>query len=77
MLYFNSLKRIGPGHGYYLEPSKTFLIVHPENIEVGNGLACVTGLIFALERFILAVLLEMTSPNFIGRMNVQIHGNGI
>ena len=30
--YFNFLTRQGPGHGYYLEPSKNILIVHPENL---------------------------------------------
>ena len=33
-LYFNFLKRFGPGRGYYPDPSKIVLIVHPENIEV-------------------------------------------
>ena len=32
-LYFNSLKRLGLGHGYYPEPSKRVLIVHPHNIK--------------------------------------------
>ena len=34
--YFNSLKRLVPGRGYYPEPSKFVLIVHPENIESGK-----------------------------------------
>ena len=32
-LYFNSIKQVGPGHGYYKEPSKCFLIMHPANPE--------------------------------------------
>ena len=32
-LYFNFLKRFFPGRGYYPEPSKSVLIMHPENIE--------------------------------------------
>ena len=28
-LYFNLLKRFGPGSGYYPKPSKIVLIVHP------------------------------------------------
>ena len=31
--YFNLLKQQGPGCGYDLEPSKSVLIVHMENIE--------------------------------------------
>ena len=30
-LYFNSLKRIVPARGYYPDPTKIILIVHPEN----------------------------------------------
>ena len=32
-LYFNSLNRFGPGCGYFPEPSKIILIVHPDNLE--------------------------------------------
>ena len=32
-LYFNLLKWLGPGRGYYLKPSKIVLIVHLDNIE--------------------------------------------
>ena len=35
-LYFNLLKKIGPGRGYYPETSKIFLIMHPHNISVGK-----------------------------------------
>ena len=35
-LYFNYIKRFGPGRGYYPKPSKSVLIMHPENIEVGK-----------------------------------------
>ena len=31
--YFNSLKRHGPGRGYYPKPSKRVLIVHPYNVK--------------------------------------------
>ena len=31
--YFNYLKHQGTGRGYYPEPSKIVLIVHPENLE--------------------------------------------
>ena len=31
--YFNLLTRQIPGCGYYPEPSKSVLIVHPENLE--------------------------------------------
>ena len=34
--YFDSLKRQGPGQGYYPEPSKSVLIVRPENPEAGK-----------------------------------------
>ena len=47
-LYFNYLKRFGLGRGYYPEPSKSVLIVHPDNIESGKWLVCVTGLRCAL-----------------------------
>ena len=32
--YFDFLKRQGPVHGYYLKPSKSLLILHPDNIKV-------------------------------------------
>ena len=32
-LYSNSLKRFVPGHEYYPEPSKSVMIVHPDNIK--------------------------------------------
>ena len=32
-LYFNFLKKSGPGRGYYPKPSKIVLIVHPDNIK--------------------------------------------
>ena len=32
-IYFDSLKRHGSGRGYHLEPSKSILIVHQENIK--------------------------------------------
>ena len=35
-LYFNSLKRNGPARGYYPYPTKLILIMHPENIKVGE-----------------------------------------
>ena len=35
-IYFDSLTRQGPGRGYYTEPSKSVLIVRPENIEAGK-----------------------------------------
>ena len=34
--HFNSSTRQGPGHGYYPKPSKSLLIMHPENIETGK-----------------------------------------
>ena len=35
-LYFNSLKRLGPGQGYYPQPSKVIMIMHRDNIEAGK-----------------------------------------
>ena len=35
-LYFNSLKHSGLGHGYYPGPSKSALIVCPDNPEAGK-----------------------------------------
>ena len=34
--YFDLLTCQGPGRGYYLEPSKSALIVRPENLEAGK-----------------------------------------
>ena len=34
--YFNSLTRQGLGRRYYPEPSKSILIVHPENLKDGK-----------------------------------------
>ena len=31
-LYSNSFKQFGSGCGYYLEPSKIILIIHPDNL---------------------------------------------
>ena len=31
--YFNYLAHQGPGRGYYTKPSKSMLIMHPENLE--------------------------------------------
>ena len=31
--YFHSLEQHGPGRGYYIEPSKSVLSVHPKNIK--------------------------------------------
>ena len=60
-LYFNSLKLFSLGRGYYPEPSKSVLIIHPDNPEAGNILACVTVLGFARSRVILVVLLGITN----------------
>ena len=35
-LYFNLLKQFRPGHGYYPEPSKIVLIMHPDNPKYGK-----------------------------------------
>ena len=58
--YPNILKPFVLIHGWYPK-SSTWIISKPE-----KGLACVTGLRFALVRVILAVLFWMTSPKFIG-----------
>ena len=34
--YFDSLTRQGPGRGYHPEPTKSVLIVRPENLEAGK-----------------------------------------
>ena len=34
--YFNLLERHGPGRGYHPKPSKSGMIVHPNNIEDGK-----------------------------------------
>ena len=35
-LYFNMLKHNGPEQGYYPNPTKIIMIVHPDNLEVGK-----------------------------------------
>ena len=35
-LYFNSKKHSGLGHGYYPKPSKSVLIVQPDNLKTGK-----------------------------------------
>ena len=35
-IYFNSFKKIVPGCGYYPGPSKSILIVHPNNLTSGK-----------------------------------------
>ena len=34
--YFNSLTRQVPGRGYYPKPSKSVLIIRPDNLEAGK-----------------------------------------
>ena len=34
--YFNSFKRNGPTRGYYPNPTKIFLIVHPNKPQIGG-----------------------------------------
>ena len=54
--YFNSLTHQGPGNGFDPKPSKSVLIVHPENLEAGKEFrAC------AQAHGISGVTLEMTS----------------
>ena len=60
------LKRFGPGCGYYPDPSKIVFIMHPENIEAGKVLACVTGLKCAQARATLTDLLGAKISNLIG-----------
>ena len=35
-LYFNLIEQSGSSCGYYHKPSKSVLIVHPDNIETGK-----------------------------------------
>ena len=35
-LYFNHLKQSGLGRGYYPKPSKSVIIVHPDNLGAGK-----------------------------------------
>ena len=65
-LYFNSLKLFGTGRGYYPEPSKSVLILHPDHLEAGKSSACVTCLRCDLVCITLAVLLRIKGPNVIG-----------
>ena len=53
-LYFNQLKRIGPGCDYYPKPSKIIMIVHPDNLE-------------ARKRFVLSHIFEVcTCARYLG-----------
>ena len=38
-LYFNPIKHSGPGCGYYPKPTKSVLIMYPDNLETGKFLA--------------------------------------
>ena len=40
--YFYSLTRQGPGRGYHPKPTKSVLIIRPENLEAGKFLGDVT-----------------------------------
>ena len=55
-LYFNLLKRNSLERGYYPEPTKIIMIVHPENIEVGKLFDVSVGLRFSRVHVILAVI---------------------
>ena len=63
--YFNLLKRIGPGQGYYPKPSKRFWLCICTISKLEKCLAYVIGLRWARACVILAVLLGMTIPNLI------------
>ena len=63
---FNLRKHSGLGGGYYPEPSKIVIIVHPDNLETGKKSSYVMGLRLAMASGILEVLLGMPIPNGIG-----------
>ena len=63
--YFNSLIFQGPVHRYYPEPSKSILIVHPDNFEAGKVLDA-QNVRYARVRVISGVILGATSPRSIG-----------
>ena len=61
--FFYSLKLHGLVRGYYPEPSKIDLIVHPNNIEARKSLARAVGLRCAQVRVIMAVISVTTGLN--------------
>ena len=60
---FNSLTQVFPYCGCYPKPTKSVLIVHPDNIEGWFFLARVTGLRSVRVSFIWVVLLVVIPPN--------------
>ena len=64
---FDLLIRQGPGRGYHPEPTKSVLIVRPENIEAEKVFGAWHGFwVCAWAHIILRVTLGTTSPNAIG-----------
>ena len=42
--YFKSLKHNGPARGYFPDPTKIILVVHPQNLETDRNFVNVTSL---------------------------------
>ena len=68
--YFDSLTCLGLGRRYYPEPSKSVLIVCPENIEAGKSSGYITDLSCAQAHVILGVTSRTTSSKAIGRESI-------
>ena len=65
--YFNSLKHTGPDRGYYPNPTKSILTVHPKKSKWGGGyLERVVCLGCTLAHVNLAVLSKMRNPKAVG-----------
>ena len=64
--YFDLLNRQGLERGYHLDPTKSVLILHPENIEAGKVFRARHGFRVSRAHFILGVTLGTMSPNAIG-----------
>ena len=63
--YFNSLTRQRSDRGYHTEPSKSVLILHPDNLSPEKSSKSVTDLRWAWARVISGVTLGTTSPRAI------------
>ena len=72
--YFNLLTRIGPAWRCYPDPIKFILILHLNNLEAGNCLARIMGLVYARAHVMSVVISGIANPKALGSKSGRING---